>query len=97
VINKEHIVTHWNKACEALTGISAGEMIGTRKHWAAFYAAERPLMADLIVENASKEEIAVYYPTRIRESVLTEGAYEVEDLFQGLEKQADGSSLRLLH
>jgi PAS domain S-box-containing protein len=29
VINKEHALLYWNKACEKLTGISASEVIGT--------------------------------------------------------------------
>jgi len=53
VIDNEHNITHWNRACENLTGISANEIIGTRNQWMAFYSAKRPSMADLIVENAS--------------------------------------------
>ena len=29
-------VTHWNRACAAVTGVPASEMIGTRRQWAAF-------------------------------------------------------------
>ena len=31
VINKEHRIAFWNKACEELTGFTAKEMEGTRK------------------------------------------------------------------
>jgi PAS fold. len=32
VINKEHIVTHWNKALGMITGYSADEVIGTKNN-----------------------------------------------------------------
>lgn len=37
VINEHHVVTHWNEACEKLTGVKAEEIIGTNHHWKAFY------------------------------------------------------------
>ena len=61
VIDKEHNVTHWNKACATLTGIRADEMIGTKEAWKAFYEMERPLLADLVVEGSSRDEIAEHY------------------------------------
>jgi diguanylate cyclase (GGDEF)-like protein/PAS domain S-box-containing protein len=81
VINNEHTVTHWNKACENLTGVPASEMVGTKMQWSAFYHEERPIIADLMVDNAPETEIARYYGDRYVKSVLTEGAYEVEDFF----------------
>jgi len=84
VIDSRHCVTHWNKACENLTGISANEIIGTRDQWMAFYSAKRPSMADLIVENASGEEIAVHYAGKCRDSALIDGAYEAEDFFPAI-------------
>ncbi|MFP3975505.1 MAG: PAS domain S-box protein [Chloroflexota bacterium] len=81
VINNEHITTHWNKACKSLTGISATEVIGTKRQWQPFYPEERPSMADLIVDKASEEEISRYYGHKYTESSLLEGAYEVEDFF----------------
>ena len=55
VIDDNHLITHWNSACERLTGITADKMIGTKKQWLAFYPEEKPVMADLIVDEASKE------------------------------------------
>lgn len=37
VIDADHVVTHWNRACEALSGFSASAVIGTREHWKSFY------------------------------------------------------------
>jgi len=84
VIDREHTVTHWNKACENLTGVSAAEMIGTKNTWASFYSVERPIMADIIVDELSGEEIAKYYGSKYHKSALVEGGYEAEDFFTHL-------------
>ena len=86
VIDNNHRVTHVNKAYENLTGISADEIIGTRKQWLCFYATERPTMADLIVDNAPAEEIAKHYQGNYQKSAVTEGGYEAERLFRGFRK-----------
>jgi PAS domain S-box-containing protein len=84
VIDKNHIVTYWNKACEKLTGISASEVIGTKKQWQAFYAEERPLMADFLVDEMPEKNISKYYIGKYKKSALIEGAYEAEDFFLDL-------------
>jgi two-component system cell cycle sensor histidine kinase/response regulator CckA len=84
IIDNNHFITHWNKACESLTGISAAEIVGTRKAWSAFYAEERPLLADLIVHEATEKEIARYYEGKYNKSILTKGAYECEDFFPAM-------------
>ncbi len=87
IIDNNHFITHWNKACESLTGISAAEIVGTRKAWSPFYAEERPLLADLIVDEATEKEIAGYYEGKYNKSILTEGAYECEDFFPAMGKK----------
>lgn len=84
VIDTEHAVTHWNKACETLTGIPADRMIGTRDQWLAFYPSERPVMADLILDQASEAELSAYYGDCHRPSVVREGAWEAEMFFPAL-------------
>ena len=37
MIDREHVVTHWNIACEVLTGLLAREVVGTKDQWRAFY------------------------------------------------------------
>ena len=81
VINRDHIVIHWNKAMEMLTGYPADEVIGTKRQWAAFYSGERPIMADLIVNEIGEESIKRYYGDKWSKSPLIEGAYEAEDFF----------------
>ena len=82
VIDSTHRVTHWNRACALLTGIPAGEMIGTSGQWRAFYSVPRPIMADLIVDGALDGEVEQFYHGKFRRSELVEGAYEAEDYFQ---------------
>jgi PAS domain S-box-containing protein len=84
VIDRDHVITHYNLAMENLTGISANEIIGTRKQWMTFYAEERPILADLVVDNASEQEIALLYGIKSRKSEVIEGAYEAENFFPDL-------------
>lgn len=50
VLDADGTVIVWNRACERLTGMPAGEVLGSRNHWRAFYASERPCLADLMIE-----------------------------------------------
>ena len=84
VINDKHIVTHWNRSCENLTGVPASEVVGTSKQGLAFYSEARPIMADLIVDNATETEIDRYYHDKYSKSGLIEEAYEAEDFFPHL-------------
>ncbi len=81
VIDQNHVITHCNRALEGLTGIPATELVGTSDQWKTFYAQKRPTLADLIVDNASEEVIAGYYPGKYRKSAVIEEGYEVEDFF----------------
>jgi two-component system sensor histidine kinase DegS len=92
VINKEHRVTHWNTALEALSGRKSEDVIGKDDHWLSFYSEKRPSLADLIVNGASAQEIEVYYRDKFKKSALIEGAFEAEDFFPAL-----GSKGRWLH
>ncbi|MFT4116776.1 diguanylate cyclase [Bradyrhizobium sp.] len=48
VIDPRRRVVIWNRACERLTGVAAAEVIGTTKHWQAFYETRRHCLADLV-------------------------------------------------
>jgi diguanylate cyclase (GGDEF)-like protein/PAS domain S-box-containing protein len=48
VLNPQREVVVWNRACERLTGVAAHEVIGTKKHWRAFYQQKRFCLADLV-------------------------------------------------
>jgi two-component system sensor histidine kinase DegS len=89
VINNHHKVTQWNTAVEALTGIKREEIIGTDEQWRAFYTEKRPVMADLIVDGASKKEIETYYKNGYKRNQLIAGAYEAEGWFSALGKDGE--------
>ncbi|MEJ2726039.1 MAG: PAS domain S-box protein, partial [Deltaproteobacteria bacterium] len=86
VIDDKHVMTHCNRAYENLTAIPAHKILGTRAQWMAFYAGERPVMADFIVDRASEEEMTRYYGDKYRKSAVIEGAYEAEAFFEDLGK-----------
>jgi len=87
VIDTGHKVTHWNRACELLTGCSAKRMIGTQDAWKAFYAENRPTLADLVVNLAPEHTISSYYSGKYAKSELIEGAYEAQGYFPHLGEQ----------
>jgi len=81
VINAGHCVTHWNRACEAMTGTLARDIIGTSDQWKAFYPSKRPIMADLVLDDAGENAVDSLYHGRFRPSLLIPGGYEAEDFF----------------
>lgn len=84
VIDANHVVTHYNKALEELTGIPSARIVGTRNQWQAFYKEKRPVMADLLVEGASEAVIRKYYKEYYQHSQVISGAYEAEGFFEAL-------------
>jgi signal transduction histidine kinase len=81
VIDENHTIILWNQACEYVTGFGAGEMVGTNRQWMPFYRSERPVMADLIVDGASGEELSRHYGASWQQSAIIKGAFESEDYF----------------
>ncbi|HEX5804182.1 MAG TPA: ATP-binding protein [Azospira sp.] len=81
VIDNAHRITHWNRACENLTGLAASAVIGSGDAWRGFYDAPRPTMADLIVSGGSEDEIARYYGDGFSRSQLIPGAVAAEGFF----------------
>lgn len=86
VVDSRSKVTHWNRACEFLTNIPADEIIGTDKHKEAFYCKRRKLLADLIVNNASDDELARQYGNKYSASKVVSDGYQGEDFFPKLGK-----------
>ncbi len=84
VLNKDHVVTHWNTAMESLTGVKAETMVGTTRQSTPFWGEERPTMADVILDQISEDEIKKLYGEKWRKSVLIEEAYEAEVFFPRL-------------
>lgn len=85
VVDARHVVTHWNRALEALSGIPASEVLGTHDQWRAFYPAHRPVLADLVVDGVQGDSLTRYYGGKFSSSELIPGAIEAEDYFPALE------------
>ena len=84
VLNRDHKIILWNRACTELTGFEAREMIGTENQYIPFYNEKRPVIADLIIEK-DFESIEKYYGTKkVRKSLTVEGAYEARDFYWNL-------------
>jgi PAS domain S-box-containing protein len=92
VIDANHRVTHWNTACERLTGLNDFDMVGSTEAWRAFYPAERPLLADAIVDGLDPMAQMDLHGDVAKPSSLVQGAYEQESFFASL-----GSDGRWLH
>lgn len=81
VIDRDHRVSHWNRACEVVMGYPAAQIVGTRDQWKPFYPSARPVMADLVVSGDLEAGIETYYANKFRRSELLPGSFEAEDFF----------------
>lgn len=72
VIDINHVVIAWNRACELLTGIAAKDIIGTKEAWRGFYLSKRPCLADLAIDG--KERIGELYSVH-GDSKFSEGLH----------------------
>ncbi len=60
LLDAEHRVVLWNRACEELTGVDAGAMLGRADAWSAFYRHRRPCLADLVLDRRCAEAATAY-------------------------------------
>lgn len=72
VLDNNHVVTNWNKACEKMTGIAAQRMVGTSDHWRAFYPSKRDCLADLVLDG-SYDSFPQFYETFDTSTFLHDG------------------------
>ena len=84
VINNEHKVILWNRACTELTGYTSKEMLGTDNHYKPFYSVQRPVIADLIIRRDVEGLSKFYGAKKVKKSDKVEGAYEATDYFENL-------------
>ncbi|MBW2543892.1 MAG: PAS domain S-box protein [Deltaproteobacteria bacterium] len=84
VLNREHRVILWNRACSELTGFGAGDMIGTDQQYVPFYKTKRPTIADIIIDY-DIDALEKYYGTKnVQKSTTVKGAYEAMDYIENL-------------
>ncbi len=84
VINENHVVTHWNRACEKLTGAKADNVLGTKTHASVFYKEQSDTLADLVLRRRSQEEIRQVYGETLCASELLDESYEAQRYFPEL-------------
>lgn len=84
VVDEHRQVTHWNRACEFLTGETADQMVGTRNYHMALYDDQPYSIVDLLLENTLTKRVQQHDNRTYRESSLLEGAYTTEVYFSNL-------------
>lgn len=84
VLDRNHVIAHWNRALAALSGLPPQRQIGTCNQWEAFYPSARPTLADLVLDGALEDRISQFYHEKSRPSPLTPGAFEAEDFFPAI-------------
>jgi PAS domain S-box-containing protein len=84
VIDRQHRISHFNQALEQLSGFDAKDMIGTCLQWKAFYAKKRPVMADLIIDNAPADQILALYGPKYKKALANESVFAATDFFPDL-------------
>ncbi len=87
VLDRDHKIVYWNRACEHLTGFSREEMIGTDEQWKPFFPHKRPVLADLVIDGDLEGIEDLYRGMNLRRSTMVEGAYEAEHFFPLLGKK----------
>jgi PAS domain S-box-containing protein len=80
VIDRDHRVISWNRAIEEYSGIKEADIKGKRVPWIILYDTERPVLADLLVDE-KVELLPEWYQGKISKSRLVDGAYEATDFF----------------
>jgi diguanylate cyclase (GGDEF)-like protein/hemerythrin-like metal-binding protein len=80
IIDVNHMVVAWNSACSHLTGIPAKDILGTNRHWEAFYKEPRPCLADMVLDG-TVEHISEHY-VQFGRVEFAPDAYKAERFFE---------------
>lgn len=75
-IGSDHKITHWNAACEEVSGVKAEEVIGTTEHWKPFYDKKQPVLADLVLNPVAESMIDQQYQGNFKRNEFVPGSYE---------------------
>jgi PAS domain S-box-containing protein len=73
VVDRDHIVRHWNHACEELTGYKREEILGTDRVWEVFQRPKGVSLADVVLEEDLVRLSDFYGNEGLRQSPLGEG------------------------
>ncbi|MBW2133861.1 MAG: PAS domain S-box protein [Deltaproteobacteria bacterium] len=86
VINRDHQIIYWNRACEELTGYKRQELLGSYRLWLPFALHERSSMANLVVEQNIEALRRFYGDKNLKKSPNLPGAYEAYERFENLRR-----------
>jgi PAS domain S-box-containing protein len=84
VIGMDHRIIFWNRACAVLTGTTASDVVGTDRHGTAFHHQERPLLADLVVDELPEQGYMDTYGDSVCRSELNPSVYQSESFYPNL-------------
>lgn len=84
MIDKDHKITHWNKAMEKLTGVKALDRIGTRDQWKPFYPEKRPVLCDIVMETSPDTLAGKFYGGKYQINDLLKKAFDASDFFPSI-------------
>jgi PAS domain S-box-containing protein len=82
VLDVDHRVVMWNKACELLTGLPAAAMVGTDGQWRPFYRERRPTLADVVLDGGTADLASLY--EKHSRSALSEKGLHAEGWYAAL-------------
>jgi signal transduction histidine kinase len=72
VIDSAHRVVLWNRACEALTGVNAADIIGSDDLGKLFYGYKRPVLADFVIDG-NIEDVGNSYEVHAHSLLIPDG------------------------
>lgn len=84
MVDANHKVLHWNRACEQLTGVKREEILGTADVWKVFQRPPGVSLADVVVDQDWDRLRRIYGGERLRRGRLSDEAWEAEAHFQNL-------------
>jgi PAS domain S-box-containing protein len=82
VIDADHKIVLWNKACEELSGFRAEDTIGTSDQWKPFYPHKRQTLSDVVIDG-NVDSLSALYDRHAR-SALTPDGLQAEGWYKGL-------------
>ncbi|WP_449246797.1 PAS domain-containing sensor histidine kinase [Desulfarculus baarsii] len=84
VLDRDHTVRYWNRACEELTGWNKSDILETDRVWEVFHRPRGVSLADVILDGDNERLQKFYSKERLRPSPLAEDAWEAEAHFGNL-------------
>ncbi len=83
-IDRNHLVTHWNRAMQSLSGIPAEEAIGKPFKWDVISEKGRPSLAEMVLEDLPKHDVKSYYNDHCQRDPQIDKGYDAVDYFPSL-------------